>query len=118
MVGGGAVMSMPARITVDATGQIRAWSLEAEELLGYSASETVGQTVEMIIPQDFRQRHRAGFARFVQTGISTLPEITTTVAPHKTGTLMKLPISVKALYGDDKKIEAVEATFYPHHHGV
>jgi hypothetical protein len=34
MVSGGAVITMPARITVDATGQIRAWSKEAEELLG------------------------------------------------------------------------------------
>jgi PAS domain S-box-containing protein len=109
---------MHARITVDATGQIRAWSQEAEELLGYSASETVGRSVEMFIPPELRQRHRAGFARFVQTGISTLPEITTTVALHKTGTLMKLPISLKALYGGDKKIEAVEATFFPHHHGI
>ena len=109
---------MPARITVDATGQICAWSREAEELLGYSASETVGQSVEMIIPPDFRQRHRAGFARFVQTGISTLPEVTTTIALHKSGTLIKLPISVKALYGDNKKIGAVEATFYPPRDGA
>jgi PAS domain S-box-containing protein len=109
---------MPARITVDAIGQICAWSPEAEELLGYTASEAVGQSVEMIIPPDFRQRHRAGFARFVQTGISTLPEVTTTIALHKTGTLIKLPISVKALYGDDKKIGAVEATFNPHRDGA
>jgi hypothetical protein len=72
----------------------------------------------MIIPPDFRQRHRAGFARFVQTGISTLPEITITVALHKAGTLMKLPISVRALYGNNKKIEAVEATFNPPHQGI
>ena len=104
---------MSARITVDATGQICSWSPEAEELLGYSASEAVGQSVEMIIPHDLRRRHSVGFARFVQTGISTLPEVTTTIALHKTGKLMKLLISVKALYGDDKKIGAVEATFYP-----
>jgi hypothetical protein len=67
----------------------------------------------MIIPHDLRRRHSAGFARFVQTGISTLPEVTTTIALHKTGKLMKLPVSVRALYGDDKKIGAVEATFYP-----
>jgi hypothetical protein len=54
----------------------------------------------------------------VRTGISTLPEIATTVALHKTGTLIKLPISVKALYGNDKKIEAVEATFNPPHLGT
>jgi len=49
----------------------------------------------------------------VQTGISTLPEVTTTIALHKTGKLMKLLVSVEALYGDDDEIWAVEARFYP-----
>jgi PAS domain S-box-containing protein len=102
-----------ATLTVDTTGQIRAWSREAEELLGYSGSEAVGQSVEIIIPPHLRDRHWAGFGRFVQTGISVLPEVVTTTAVHKNGQLVKLPISVKAVYGDDNKIIAVEATFHP-----
>jgi len=97
----------------DTTGHIRMWSHEAEELLGYSALEAIGQSVEIIIPHHLRERHRAGFARYIQTGISTLPEITTTIAVHKTGTHMNLPISVKAIYGEDKEVAAVEATFNP-----
>jgi hypothetical protein len=27
---------------------------------------------------------------------------------------MKLPISVKAIFGEDKEVAAVEAIFYPH----
>jgi PAS domain S-box-containing protein len=100
-----------ATLTVDTTSQIRTWNREAEELLGYSRSEAVGQSVEIIIPPHLRDRHWAGFGRFVQTGISVLPEVVTTTAVH--GQLVKLPISVKAVYGDDKKIMAVEATFHP-----
>jgi PAS domain S-box-containing protein len=107
---------MPATLVVDTTGQICAWSREAEELLGYSTLEAVGQSIQIIIPHHLRQRHRDGFERFVQTGVSTLPEIVTTIALHKTGKLMKLPISVKALRGDGKLIKAVEATFYPSRH--
>jgi PAS domain S-box-containing protein len=102
-----------ATLAVDTTGQIRTWSREAEELLGYSRSEAVGQSVEIIIPPHLRDRHWAGFGRFVQTGISVLPEVVTTTAVHKNGQLVKLPISVKAVYGDDRKIMAVEATFHP-----
>jgi PAS domain S-box-containing protein len=105
---------MPATLRVDTTGLIRFWSQEAEQLLGYSALEVIGQSVEIIIPHHPRERHRAGFARYVRTGISTLPEITTTVAVHKTGSQMKLPISVKAIFGEDKEVAAVEGTFYPH----
>ena len=104
---------MPATLTVDPTGQICTWSREAEGLLGYSAAEAVGQSIEIIIPHHLRHRHSAGFGRFVQTGISTLPEVVTTIAAHRTGKLMKLPISVKALYGEDQRTIAVEATFYP-----
>ena len=113
VVAGGAVSIMPATLTVDLTGQVCTWSREAEELLGYSAAEAVGQSIEIIIPHHLRQRHSVGFGRFVQTGISTLPEVTTTIVAHKTGKLMKVPISVKALYGEDQRIIAVEATFYP-----
>jgi PAS domain S-box-containing protein len=104
---------MAATLTVDTTGQICAWSREAEELLGYSRLETVGQSIEIIIPHHLRHRHGAGFGKFVQTGISTLPEVATTIAVHKTGKLVRLQISVKALYGDDKKMMAVEATLHP-----
>ena len=104
---------MAATLTMDTAGQICCRSREAEELLGYSRSEAVGQSVEIIIPPHLRDRHWAGFGRFVQTGISALPEVVTTTAVHKTGQLVKLQISVKALYGDDKKIMAVEATFHP-----
>jgi PAS domain S-box-containing protein len=103
---------MPAILRVDTKGQIGEWSREAEELLGYSALEAVGKSIEIIIPQHLRERHRAAFARYVQTGISALPEITTTIAVHKTGRHMKLPISVNAIYGKDKEIAAVEAAFY------
>jgi PAS domain S-box-containing protein len=104
---------MPATLTVDVTGISCTWSREAEELLGYSAVGAVGQSIEIIIPHHLRQRHRAGFARFVQTGISALPEFTTTIAVHKAGKHMNLPISVEAIYGEDNKLAAVQATFYP-----
>jgi PAS domain S-box-containing protein len=109
---------MAATLTVDTTGQIRAWSREAEELLGYSRSEAVGQSIEIIIPPHLRDRHWAGFGKFVRTGISALPEVVTTIAVHSKGQLVKLQISVKALYGDDNKIMAVEATIHPSREGT
>ena len=49
MVAERAMSIMPATLTVDTTGQICKWSREAEELLGYSASEAIGQSIEIII---------------------------------------------------------------------
>jgi len=59
---------MAATLTVDTTGQIRSWSREAEELLGYSRSEAVGQSIEIIIPPHLRDRHWAGFRQICADG--------------------------------------------------
>ena len=104
---------MNATLAIDTTGLIRMWSRDAEALLGYSESEAVGQSVELIIPPHLRGRHHAGFSRYVQTGVSHLPEIAISPAVHKTGTIVKLQISVRPVYDENQKIVAVEALVSP-----
>jgi PAS domain S-box-containing protein len=100
-------------LTVDPAGQILAWSEDAEKLLGYSELEAVGQSVETIIPPHLRGPHSAGFQRFVKTGHSRLPEIVTTSALHKSGAIVRLKISVKAVHGVHGDIIALEAMMKP-----
>jgi PAS domain S-box-containing protein len=103
---------MGSTLSVDRDGHILSWSRDAEELLGYSEQEAVGQSIELIIPPHLRGRHHAGFRRFTETGISALPEVSTTQAVHKTGTTMKIRISVRAVYGEQQDIIAVEAVMF------
>ena len=98
-----------ATLKVDTTGRILHWTADAEALLGYSKLEAVGQSIELIIPPHLRGRHRAGFGRYVQTAVSHLPEVAISPAVHKTGTIVKLQISVRPVYGEGQKIVAVEA---------
>jgi PAS domain S-box-containing protein len=100
-------------LTVDASGTILTWSRDAEALLGYTEVEALGRSIELIIPEHLRGRHQAGFARFVQTGINTLPEVVTTPMVHKSGETKKLLISVKAVRDDRERIVAVAATIRP-----
>ena len=100
---------MNATLAIDTTGLIRMWSRDAEALLGYSESEAVGQSIELLIPPHLRGRHRAGLGRYVQTGVSHLPEVAISPAVHKTGTIVKVQISVRPVYGEGQKIVAVEA---------
>ena len=104
---------MNATLAIDTTGLIRMWSRDAEALLGYSESEAVGQSIELIIPPHLRGRHHAGFGRYVQTGVSHLPEVAISPALHKTGTIVKLQISVRPVYDGSRKIIAVEALMRP-----
>lgn len=104
---------MAATLKVDTTGCILDWTADAEALLGYSSAEAVGRSIELIIPPHLRDRHRAGFGRYVQTGVSHLPEVAISPALHKSGSIMKLQISVRPVYDADGKIVAVEAVMSP-----
>ena len=52
-----------AFVTLDAEGRIVEWNRRAQELFGYSRDEAIGQDVaELIVPERYRSRHRAGLA--------------------------------------------------------
>ena len=101
---------MTATLVVDTTGQICGWSREAEALFGYAAAEAIGRSIELIISPQLRGRHHAGFGRYVQTGVSHLPEVAISPAVHKTGNIVKVQVSVRPIYDENQKIVAVEAT--------
>jgi PAS domain S-box-containing protein len=101
-----------ATLVVDRTGQIRGWSREAEALLGYAEAEAVGRSIELIIPPHLRGRHHAGFGRYVQTGVSHLPEVTISPAVHKSGAIVKVQVSVRPVH-EGEQIVAVEAMMSP-----
>ncbi len=54
-----------AIITVDVTQVIRFANSEAERIFGYAADELKGLQLQALIPEPYRARHTAGFARAV-----------------------------------------------------
>ena len=59
-----------AVIVADAiTGGIVLWNPAAEEIFGYSAAEAIGRSVEELVPNYLKARHRAGLARYCDTGL-------------------------------------------------
>jgi PAS domain S-box-containing protein len=50
------------------TGRIVLWNPAATEIFGYSVSEALEMKVEELVPERLRERHRAGLARFCETG--------------------------------------------------
>ncbi|HLL41201.1 MAG TPA: PAS domain S-box protein, partial [Rubrobacteraceae bacterium] len=58
-----------AVIVADAhTGRIVLWNPAATEIFGYSVSEALEMNVEELVPERLRERHRAGLARYRETG--------------------------------------------------
>lgn len=60
--------AIDAIISADNVGNIISWNKAATRILGYSEEESVGQRLEMIIPERFHEAHRNGMARYTATG--------------------------------------------------
>lgn len=60
-----------AVITLDAQHRIIIFNKAAEEIFGYSAQEMQGQTLDRLLPVEFRQSHQAFITRFGQKGITS-----------------------------------------------
>lgn len=98
-----------AIITADASNRMRFVNPAAEQLLGYSAQEMVGQPVTMIVPEEQRPAHLAGFERFVRTREPRLVGSTVTVEVRRAdGVLVPVELSLGvAGSGDDLTLTAV-----------
>ena len=55
---------------VDTAGVIQYWSPGADELFGIV--QPVGETLDVIVPREFREPHWAGFRRVMATGESRI----------------------------------------------
>ncbi|MGB6999746.1 MAG: PAS domain S-box protein, partial [Pseudolabrys sp.] len=54
-------MNQHAIVIADQHGIIQLWNDGAEELIGYSRDEAVGQKLDLVVPLEFRQQHWHGF---------------------------------------------------------
>lgn len=59
-----------AIIATDREGLITFWNPGAERIFGFSAAEAVGQSLDLIIPENLRTRHWTGYRHAMATGES------------------------------------------------
>ena len=57
-----------AILIADSEGMIRFWNSGAEQMFGHAAAEAVGQSLDLIIPENLRGRHWEGYQRVMATG--------------------------------------------------
>ncbi len=61
-------MSLGGILMVDADGDIRYWNEDAEEIFGYGANEVIGESMELLIAESYRERHWKGFKKAMTSG--------------------------------------------------
>src|SRR5438045_29367 len=52
----------------DADGVIRVWNEAAAAVFGYARDEAIGQRLDLIVPERFREAHWTGFHRAIADG--------------------------------------------------
>jgi len=56
-----------AIVLSDTSGRIRHWSAGAERLFGWSRADAEGRSLDLIVPEEFRERHWSAFHRAMRT---------------------------------------------------
>ena len=83
-----------AMIYADGAGMIRIWNRAAETLFGYPATEVLGQSLDIIIPERFRSAHWSGFRRAMESGHTKYAgRVLTTRSVHKSGSKLYVDLS-------------------------
>lgn len=73
-----------AIVATDRDGLITLWNPGAVRIFGYTADEAVGQSLDIIIPENLRARHWAGYREVMATGQSRYGEGETLSVPAVT----------------------------------
>ena len=99
-----------AIVVSDPDGAIVVWNAAAERIFGFSSTEALGQSLDLITPERQRQRHWDGYAKTMQTGITRYgTEVLRVPALHKDGRSLSIAFTVGLLHGPDGTVNGILA---------
>ena len=94
----------------DCEGIIRIWNSGAEQMFGFSSDEALGQSLDLIIPENLRGRHWDGYHRVMQSGSSRYStDLLSAPALRKDGTRLSTEFSMVMVKDDGGAMVGVAA---------
>ena len=99
-----------AIILADTNGVIRLWNQAAERLFGFTVAEALGSSLDLVIPERFRERHWAGYAKTMATARTQYEhDVLRVPAVHKDGRALSIAFTVGLLHGPRRQVTGIEA---------
>ena len=99
-----------AVVISNAKGDIIYWNTAAERIFGFSQSEAIGSSLDLIIPERLRHRHNEGYEHSMQTGATRYGDKLLTVpALHKSGKPLSIAFTVSMIFDANHQATAVAA---------
>ncbi len=94
----------------DREGIIRFWNAGAEATFGYTATEAVGQSLDLIIPERLRGRHWDGWRKVIETGVTRYGrDLLAVPATKKSGESLSIEFTIQLVRDDLGKILGASA---------
>lgn len=99
-----------AIIAVDAHEKIMLWNPAATRIFGYSETEALGNTLDLIVPERQRHRHNEGCRKSMDTGITRYgTSLLKVPALHKDGSMLSIAFTVGMLFDEHQKVNGIVA---------
>lgn len=101
-----------AIVYADAEGVIAFWNRGAERLFGFSETEALGKTLDIIIPEALRKRHWDGYAATVRSGTTRYGsgDLLAVPALRKDGARLSVEFTILPFHDRDGRILGIAAT--------
>jgi PAS domain S-box-containing protein len=98
-----------AVVAADRDGIIQYWNPGAERIFGFPASEAVGRSLDLIIPERLRQRHWDGYRHTIATGESRYGEADLLSVPalRRDGATISVEFTIVPLKADGQIVGIV-----------
>lgn len=91
-----------AVVGADSGGRITTWNAAAAAVFGWRASEIIGEPLTTLIPEELRDRHRAGFERAVRDRHSDLVgRVLPLTAVRRDGTRIPVELTISVWTAPD-----------------
>ena len=99
-----------AVVAADPSGRITLWNPAAERIFGFTETEALGQSLDLIIPERMRRRHNEGYEHTMASGITKYgTSLLRVPALHKDGRQMSIAFTVAMLFTPGQKVSSIVA---------
>jgi PAS domain S-box-containing protein len=100
-----------AIVYADDQGLIRLWNAGAERIFGYPEAEAIGQSLDIIIPENQRARHWTGFGQTLATGVTKYGADSLLAVPaiRKDGSRLSVEFTILPFHSEGGRIVGMAA---------